>query len=198
MDVADVILAVKSDWDGKPVGSMDEGSLKKQAAASAPPKVSPPSFQVSMDDDFSRPVGPNRDKSAEGKPLPKSTSETTLPVETERSAEEALAREKALVANLPKMCPQIAPTVQIAEAGCFWAVWSQAQPWLDPEAYGRSMEISKVAIKICRHGWDRRDSDGSFSMARLMAAVNEKIFRRDREIGTLRELLVSFKPLQKG
>ena len=58
--------------------------------------------------------------------------------------------------------------------------------------YGRIMEISKVAIKICRHGWDRRDSDGSFSMARLMAAVNEKISQRNREIATLHELLVSF------
>ena len=150
-----------------------------------------------MDDDFNGPVGPNRDKSAEGKPLPKSTSTTTLPVEAERSAEEALAREKALVANLPKARPQIAPTIQSAEAGCFWAVWSQAQPWLDPEAYGRIMEISKVAIKICRHGWDRRDSDGSFSMARLIAAVNDKISQRDRALASIQELLVSCN-IQKG
>ena len=97
-----------------------------------------------------------------------------------------------------KARPQIAPTIQGAEAGCFWAVWSQAQPWPDPEAYGRIMEISKVAIKICRHGWDRRDSDGSFSMARLMAAVNDKIFQRDREIARLHELLVSFNLSKKG
>ena len=179
---ADVIGAVKADREGKPVGTMDAGSLNKQAAASAPPKVSPPSFQVSVDDDFNGPVGPNRDKSAEGKPLPKSTSKTTLPVETERSAEEALAREKALVANLPNAHAQIAPTIQGAEAGCFWAVWAQAQPWLDPEAYGRIMEISKVAIKICRHGLARRDSDGSFSLAHLIPVVKDKIPERDRAL----------------
>ena len=92
-----------------------------------------------------------------------------------RYAEEALAREKALAATLAQERAQIAPTAQGTETGSFWAVWGQVQPWLARADFDWNREISKEAINVCRHGWERRDSDGSFSVGQLLAAVNAKI-----------------------
>ena len=89
-----------------------------------------------MDDDLSGPEGPNRE-SAVGKPPPKATCTTTLPAEEKQIAEEALAREKALDA-VAKARPQVAPVSVNDDAGCFWAVWSQAQPWLEGESFRRN------------------------------------------------------------
>ncbi len=87
---ADILGAVKADWEKKPVGTIDASSLKQ------PAKVNPPAFQVNVEDDLSGPEGLSRDISAEGRPPPKATCTTTLPAEERQTAEETLARENAL------------------------------------------------------------------------------------------------------
>ena len=118
-------------------------------------------------------------------------------MELRRSAEEALSREKALAATLAQENAQIAPTAQGTETGSFWAVWGQVQPWLARDDFDWNREISKEAIKVCRHGWERRDSDGSYSLGQLLAAVNAKIFERTRARTSLQELLRSFNVSKK-
>ncbi len=54
--------------------------------SSAPPKVFTPLFAVSVNDDYIKPEGPDRENSADGKPLPKSISKSTRPVEIDMPA----------------------------------------------------------------------------------------------------------------
>ena len=86
VSTADVLGAVKTDWGNVPVGTMDACTQKTQAASSAPPKVVTPLFAVSVNDDYIEPEGPDRENSADGKPLPKSISKSTRPVEIDMPA----------------------------------------------------------------------------------------------------------------
>ena len=71
VSTADVLGAVKTNWENVPVGTMDACTQKTQAVSSAPPKVVTPLFAVSVNDDYIEPEGPDRENSADGKPLPK-------------------------------------------------------------------------------------------------------------------------------
>ena len=79
----------------------------------------------------------------------------------------------------------------------FWAVWAQIQPWLNKADFDWIREISGIAVIACRHSWSRRASDGSFSLAELLAATNIKVFDRHRVLATLRDLLKAFNVSRK-